>query len=78
MLYTKFRSNVTFVHLQDADTLVPHSDLFCIAMQGPVTTGDKTALEEKITNGWRGWGSAYSGMEANLRLQELFLDIQTG
>ena len=64
-------------YLQDASTLVAYRNLFCLAFVGPVTTGDKTAIEEKIVSGWQSSGSQYASMEVNIRLQEMYLEIAT-
>ena len=61
--------------MQDASTLVAYRNLFCLAFVEPVTTGDKTAIEEKIVSGWQ--SSGYASMEVNIRLQEMYLEIAT-
>lgn len=63
--------------LQDASTLVAYRNLFCLAFVGPVTAGDKTAIEQKIVSGWQSSGSQYASMEVNIRLQEMYLEIAT-
>ena len=78
IILKRVQSRKVFYHsLQDASTLVAYRNLFCLAFVGPVTTGDKTAIEEKIVSGWQSSGSQYASMEVNIRLQEMYLEIAT-